>query len=92
MGGAVGLPGGWGFRPGLIFAADDQGIMDALPDLPLMKVVGRQFHGLAAQQALQQVPGILHLVQPRHVARRYGIKYPTAQDALRRAREAGARG
>jgi hypothetical protein len=77
-----GMPAGWGFHPGTVLVMPSA---DALPELPMLRFLGRRRRAQAICQALKDLP-YLHLVKARHLQDRYQLNHQTAHDVLRRAR------
>lgn len=77
-------PAGWGWRPGAVLAADDAAIMAALPELPLLSLVGSR--NQCVREALAALPHLVPLVRPRHLVKKYGLPQVSASTTLQKLR------
>jgi hypothetical protein len=75
-------PAGWGWHPGAVMAGD---ALDMLPELPLLKHVNGS-RQLVLAKAVTSVPGLLAIVRPIDLQKKYGVPQSTASESLRLAR------
>lgn len=75
-------PAGWGHVPGVVLAGD---ALTLLPDLPLLKQVNGS-RQLVLAKAVTSVPGLLAIVRPSQLVKKYGVPQSTASESLRLAR------
>lgn len=76
------LPTGWGYAPGVLAVPPTA---ENLPELPLLRVLGRQNRAKAICQAVAALP-FKHQLKARHLQDRYGLNHQTAHDVLRKAK------
>lgn len=75
------LPLGWGYTAGCLALPPTA---ENLPELPLLRVLGRVQRARAITKAVAALP-FRHQLRARHLQERYGLNHQTAHDVLRRA-------
>lgn len=75
------IPLGWGYAPGCLALPPSS---ENLPELPLLRVLGRYKRAECICKAVAALP-FRHQLKPRHLSERYGLNHQTARDVLRRA-------
>lgn len=77
-------PAGWGYVPGAVLALEPI-TADALPDLPLLRLVPAARHLTVVARALADVPALPHIT-PTMVRAHYGLNAMACGTALDMAR------